>query len=116
MGCYSVLAMARDLHNLARKLLRSLERDHTQLLSAAGGDTQAAADLAELRRAFLDLLMSAPAEALDRRPSPAEWSAIEVLSHLVEHDGKHEELAAKGIGHYAEHGRGHLEQARRALA
>ncbi len=107
--------MPRDLHNLARKLLRSLERNHRQLVAASGPDAAAAATLADLRRDLLALLDRAPAEALDRRPGSEEWSALELLGHLVEHDGKREELASKGISHYVEHGREHLEQARRAL-
>ncbi|MSQ33914.1 MAG: hypothetical protein EXR60_05810 [Dehalococcoidia bacterium] len=105
--------MPRDLHNLARKLVRSLERSHRQLVAASGED--AASELADLRRDWLALLDAAPAEALDRRPGPDEWSALELLGHLVEHDGKREELASKGTSHYVEHGREHLEQARRAL-
>ncbi|MBI3954102.1 MAG: DinB family protein [Chloroflexi bacterium] len=106
--------MTRSLSSLARKLLRSLERNHSQLLAASGSD--AAAGLADLRRSLLTLLEAAPAESLVRQPNPGEWSALEVLSHLVEHDGKREELATRGIAHYVEHGQGHLEQARRALA
>ncbi len=89
--------------------LRRLEQAHRDLLEAfpGSGHEQAIRDI--LATMAKELAQLGP-ELVSRRPSPSEWSAQEVMEHVLAHDSRHDEARTKGVGHYVAHGKDHIEQ------
>lgn len=69
----------------------------------------------KIRKSFQKLFGENTTEVLKKKPKENEWSAWEVLKHLVDHDADRNELNERGIKHYIEHGFIHLKQAKEAL-
>ena len=109
--------MRERLSSNLESLLQSLKLNHEHLLlEAEGVHADNAKALLEIQDSFDSLLRQLPEDSLHHKPGSGEWSAIDILSHLVEHDVDLEELKTRGISHYIDHSRIHLEQARKAVS
>ena len=93
----------------AESMLDQLALAHEKLLLASP-DPISAKGLEEVRKGLLAELSRIGPQRLGQRPLPDEWSAREVMEHLVAHDMKHQEIETRGLGHYVEHGRAHIDQ------
>lgn len=90
-------------------MLELLRSAHGRLVRAASGASRAK-DFQDVRQGLLTELSLIGPGRLNQRPLPDAWSAKEVMEHLLAHDLKHQEIETRGLGHYVEHGREHVEQ------
>ena len=51
---------------------------------------------------------------LAKRPAPDEWSILENLEHVRDHDRRYVEIETRGLDHYVDHGNDHVAQVARA--
>jgi hypothetical protein len=96
--------------------LKKLQTNHEKLILEIGRVRKGDINKLELvRSSFKSLLEGISEYTLKRRPEKGKWSAMEILAHVVDHDGNSEELKKRGIKHYIDHGLSHLEEAKKAL-
>ena len=97
-----------------KELLRQLEEAHRALAVKFTADEGVVNGLSKVREGLAEEARLLGADLWDQEPEPGEWSLRRMLVHLVEHDLKTEEteeLRVKGVSHYVDHGRVHVEQA-----
>ena len=100
--------MAVDIIN---SILEDLAAAHAVLEAqpeVAEGERSA---LTQAREELVGTVESISPALLSKSPENGEWSVLQVLEHVLEHDQKTEEVQTKGLMHYAEHlqeHRGHI--------
>jgi hypothetical protein len=92
-------------------LFSQLAEAHTALVAEFEATPEVVIELQRVRRALEAEAVSIGAGNWERAPEPAEWSLRQMLEHVLAHDQKWEEGRIKGVEHYGDHGRRHIEQA-----
>jgi len=67
------------------------------------------------REALAEVVKGLDPALLGQSPGDGEWSVLQVLEHVLEHDRKTEEVQTRGLLHYAEHLQEHREHILRIL-
>lgn len=93
------------------ELLTQLEEAHAALAAQFKADGAVLDGLREVRARLAEEAAGLGAGLYDKEPEPGEWSLRQMLEHLLAHDRKWEEGHTKGVSHYVDHGRVHVEQA-----
>ncbi len=92
-------------------LFRQLEHAHTDLARQFDTGISIVDGLRQVRAALQAETIRIGADLWEREPEPGEWSMRQMLEHVVAHDHKWDEVRSKGVAHYVDHGRLHMEQA-----
>lgn len=93
------------------ELLQELEKAHAALAAEFKADSVVLEGMREIRARLAEEAAGLGAGLWEKAPEPGEWSLKQMLEHLVAHDRKWEEGRVKGVSHYVDHGRVHVEQA-----
>ncbi len=98
--------MAVDIIN---RMLKDLVTAHA-ILGAQPKVTSSERDsLTHARERLVSAVKNVDPALLDKPPGRGEWSVLQVLEHVLQHDRKVEEVLTKGLEHYAEHIEEHTE-------
>ncbi|MBI2906948.1 MAG: hypothetical protein HYX92_04765 [Chloroflexi bacterium] len=93
------------------ELFRHLDEAHVALVGEFKADSAVIEGLREVRACLSEEAARLGAHLWEKEPEPGEWSLRQMLEHLLAHDRKWEEGRTKGVSHYVDHGRVHMEQA-----
>ncbi len=91
-------------------MFRQLEHAHIELARQFDPDNRITEGLREVRAGLRTEVERLGQEHWEQAPEPGEWSMRQMLEHVLTHDQRWEEAHRKGVAHYVDHGRLHVEQ------
>jgi hypothetical protein len=95
---------------MATRLLAEVEAAQQALLAECQADAAVRDGLQAVHAAIAAALSGVADDRLLASPSLEEWSMVEVVEHVAEHDRAYNELQRLGADHYVEHGLEHALQ------
>ena len=95
---------------MASRLLSDMEDSHKALIEHSDADQPVRHGFRAIYEAVSAALADLTENQLVAAPSVDEWSMVEVVEHVAEHDRKYHEVEQHGVAHYVEHGLEHALQ------